>query len=140
MSLDIAKNRLEQGGYTCVLTNGTDFFTSTERGVLPLVRFIEQGSLPRGLCGADKVVGKATAYLYVILGVKRLYAAIISKPALALLSEYGISVEYGLLVPNIINRKGDGICPFEEAVLSEKEPHLAYRVILEKMKELNINL
>lgn len=140
MSLEIAKKILEQGGYTCALTDGVREFTSKDRGVKPLVSFIEGKSLPVGLFAADKVVGKATAYLYVILGVKALYAGVISKPALRVLDTYGISVAYGTLADNIINRKGDGICPFEQAVLSIDEPNEAYLAIRKKMKEMNIEI
>ena len=138
--LEIAKNTLEQGGYTCVLTDGDTFYTSTLRGVKPLVRFIEDGELPFGLYAADKVVGRATAYLYVILGIKALYAAIISRPALEVLEAAHIPVSYGISVPNIINRSGNGICPFEEAVMDACEPDGAYSLIIKKMAELNISI
>ena len=138
--LEIAKSSLETGGYTCVLTDGEISFTSTLRGVKPLVRFVDGGGLPRGLYAADKVVGRATAYLYVILGVKALYAAVISRRALSVLEDNGIDVSYGQLVPNIINRSGDGICPFEKAVADACGPDEAYSLILKKMAEMNISL
>lgn len=136
--LNIAKTKLEQENYTCVLTDGESFFTSRERGVKPIVEFIASKSLPKGLFAADKVVGKATAYLYILLEIKSLYAKVISKPALKALGENGIEVKYESLVDNIINRKGDGICPFEMAVLKINDANEAYTAILDKMIELNI--
>lgn len=136
--LNIAKTKLEQENYTCVLTDGERFFTSRERGVKPIVEFIASKSLPKGLFAADKVVGKATAYLYILLEIKSLYAKVISKPALKALGENGIEVKYESLVDNIINRKGDGICPFEMAVLKINDANEAYTAILDKMIELNI--
>ena len=138
--IDLAKEKLTEGGYTCVLTDGKDFYCSELRGEKPLVRFIDRKSVPCGLYAADKVVGKATAYLYVILQIRALYAFVISEPALSVLDAYGIHVSYGTLVPNIINRRGDGICPFEEAVLSSASPEDAYSAILKKMIELNIDI
>lgn len=135
-----AKEILVSGGYTCVLTDGTAVFTSTDRGVKPLVRFLESGQIPVGLSAADKVVGRATAYLYVLLKVKEVYAQIISQPAVDALREHGIDVTYDKLVPNIINRKGDGICPFEAAVMDIREPDGAYTAIRNKMAEMNITL
>ena len=140
MSLIKAKEILETGGYTCVLTDGTAVYTSTLRGVKPLVQFIESGNISCGLSAADKVVGKATAYLYVLLGVREVYAQVISEPAAKVLQDKGINVQYGKMVPNIINRKGDGICPFEAAVMEITEPKLAYDVILQKMQEMNIGI
>ena len=136
--LNIAKTKLEQENYTCVLTDGERFFTSRERGVKPIVEFIASKSLPKGLFAADKVVGKATAYLYILLEIKSLYAKVISKPALKALGENGIEVKYESIVDNIINRKGDGICPFEMAVLKINDANEAYTAILDKMIELNI--
>ena len=140
MVLRKAKETLESGGYTCVLTDGTIVYTSKLRGVKPLVQFLESGTIPSGFSAADKVIGRATAYLYVLLGVREVYAQIISEPAAEVLRAKGIHVQYGTLVPNIINRKGDGICPFEAAVMEITEPSLAYEAILSKMKDMNISI
>lgn len=136
--MENAKNLLESGGYTCVITDGNTVLTSTQRGVKPLVQFLESGRDLAGFSAADKVVGRATAYLYVLLGVKNLYAQVVSRPALAVLQENGIDTRYGNLVPNIINRKGDGICPFEAAVMDITDPQNAYAAIRRKMQEMNI--
>lgn len=135
-----ARKILEDGGYTCVLTDGDTVYTSHLRGVKPLVQFLESGTVPPGFSAADKVVGRATAYLYVLLGVRVLYSQVISEPAISVLRSHGIEVQYGTLVPNIINRKGDGICPFEAAVMAINDPAVAYAAILQKMRELNITI
>ena len=135
-----AKEVLISGGYTCVLTDGRTVFTSTDRGVKPLVRFLESGEIPAGLSAADKVVGRATAYLYVLLRVREVYAQIISQSAAEVLRKYGIGVACEKTVPNIINRRGDGICPFEAAVMEIDDPDRAYDAIREKMREMNITL
>ena len=135
-----AKEVLIAGGYTCVLTDGRMVFTSTDRGVKPLVRFLESGEIPAGLSAADKVVGRATAYLYVLLRVREVYAQIISRSAAEVLRKNGIGVACEKTVPNIINRKGDGICPFEAAVMEIDDPDRAYDAIREKMREMNITL
>lgn len=135
-----AKAMLESGGYTCVLTDGTAVYTSTLRGVKPLVQFLESRTIPAGLSAADKVVGRATAYLYVLLEVAEIYAQIISEPAVEVLQAHGIHVQYGKKVLNIINRMGDGICPFEAAVMEITDPVTAYHAILHKMQEMNITI
>ena len=140
MLIHTAKDMLVSGGYTCVLTDGETFYTSKDRGVKPLVQFIEKKTIPQNLFAADKVVGKATAYLYVILKVQALYAAVISEPAAAVLRAHGIAVSYESLVPNIINRRGDGICPFEEAVMDVHDADSAYTAILKKMDAMQIKL
>lgn len=138
MSLEQAKQLLINQEYTCVLTNGEQYYTSRRRGVAPLVELLEQGVQVGGFSAADKVVGRATAYLYVLLGIGELYARVISEPAMMVLKEYGISVNCESQVPNIINRRGDGICPFEEAVLTITDPGAAWTAIKEKMAQLHM--
>ena len=55
-------------------------------------------------------------------GVRGVFARTVSRPALDLLSEAGIPVEYERLVPNIINRAGNGICPVESLCADARTP------------------
>ena len=135
-----AKEILNAEGYTCVMCRENELYTSNERGVKPLVVWLESGNDFQGCCAADKVVGKATAFLYVLLNVKAVYARILSKSAWQVFDEYGIAVEYDTLVEYIVNRKGDGMCPFESAVLNVADPTSAYKVIRGKMRDMNIML
>ena len=134
-----AKTILAEGGYTCVLCRGSDVRTTTLRGVKPLVKWLEEG-LPAGFRAADKVVGKATAYLYRLLGVSSVYAQVMSESAHRVLEEGGIPNSCGQLVPNIINRQGNGICPFEAAVLEITDPQEARAAIYRKMEEMGITI
>lgn len=134
-----AKSLLESGNYTCVLCHGEECFTSTQRGIAPLMDWFDRPYDYREFCAADKVVGKATAYLYALMYVKAVYARVISVAALEVLDYFGIAVEYDELVDNIRNRLGDGDCPFEKAVadVSIAAPHIAYAIICEKMGKYN---
>lgn len=138
--MEEARKILEENGYTCVLRKDATVHTATERGVKPLVRWLTEGLDAKGFCAADKVVGKATAYLYVLLGVKEVYAQIMSVSAAEVLARHGITAAQRKLVENIINRQGTGICPFEAAVLEIHTPEEALTAIREKMRELNITL
>ncbi|MBQ7357124.1 MAG: DUF1893 domain-containing protein [Clostridia bacterium] len=135
-----AKEILLSGEFTCVLCGGDDIITSTLRGVKPLVQLLESRRCLEGYSAADKVVGRATAFLYLLLGVTSIYAHVISRPALELLQCRGVAVEYETLTDNIINRQGNGICPFEAATLHVSDEQEAYTAIRNKMKEMNIEL
>lgn len=135
-----AKEILYSGEYTCVIIKGEQTYTSVSRGVKPLVKWYADGVDLTGFYAADKVVGKATAFLYVLLGVKEVFAKVMSVTAKSVLEEQGIKAQYESLVPNIINRQGDGICPFEEAVLSAENKNEAYEIIRNKMQEMGISL
>lgn len=138
--MEQAKKILTAGGYTCVLRKNETILTATERGVKSLVRWLTEGVNVRGFSAADKVVGRATAYLYVLLGVKEVWAAVMSEAAAEVLRRHGIAASQEKLVRNIINRTGTGICPFEEAVLEIQTPEDALIAIREKMAAMGIAL
>lgn len=138
--LEITKQYLHSNNYTCVLYKDNKIYTSTQRGVKPLVKWLESDNDFKGCFAADKVIGKATAFLYILLGAKAVYTHVISKPALQVLNKHHIAVEYDDIVENIINRKGDGICPFESTVLDVDDTVIAYDAILCKMIEMNISI
>lgn len=138
--LTVAREILLSEDYTCALCRDGDVRTFTLRGVKPIVALIERGESFDGYCAADKVVGRATAFLYAIIGVRAVYARVISRAALSVLKDSNTYVEYEDLVDNIINRAGDGICPFEAAVLNINDASEAYSAILAKMREMNIKV
>ncbi len=138
--LSRAREVLKNGRYTCVICKNERLYTSDFRGVKPLASWYSKGLAFEGFSAADKVVGRATAFLYALFKVKALYANVISKPALEVLRNNNIEVSYDTLADNIINRTGDGICPFEKAVLGIDDMYEAYRVIRLKMKDMNIDL
>lgn len=138
--MEQARKILTEGNYTCVLRKQDTIYTATERGVKPLVRWLTEELDVRGFSAADKVVGRATAYLYVLLGVREVWAAVMSEAAAEVLHRHGIAASQDKLVPNIINRAGTGICPFEEAVLNIQTPEEALTAIRQKMAQMNITL
>lgn len=134
--LERARHLLMAGTYTCVLCKGDLLYTSTARGVRPVLDWITTGQDLSGFSAADKVVGKAAAFLFIRAGIVRLYTRVISGPALDVLRAGGISVEYDSLVPGIINRAGDGPCPMESAVSGTDDPDEALDLIRKKLEEL----
>ena len=140
IDLTTAKELLETGSYTCVLCRENALYTATERGVKPLVRWLTEGLEAKNFSAADRVVGRATAYLYRLLGVREVYAHVMSRAAAEVLEAGHIRHSCGILVDNIINRQGTGICPFEAAVLHIHDPRTALTAIREKMAQMNISL
>lgn len=131
--IEKAKELLGQGGCTCVVCGEGMTLTARSRGVKPLVNWLQSGVDLRGCCAADRVVGKATAFLYCLLRVKTVYGRVMSEPALEVLLSHGIATQYDVLAEHIINRAGDGICPFEEAVWDVTEPEKAWQRIQQKL-------
>lgn len=127
------KRSLEEGGYTFTIAlNGGDY-VSKERGIKPLLTLLDSGADTRGTCAADKVVGKAAAFIYLKLGISGIYALIISKPALDVLRGAGIEVLYDELTDAIKNRRGDGFCPMESAVKEISDIDKAIALLRERV-------
>lgn len=134
--LEIAKNVLRENEFTCVLEKDDHVFTSTKRGVAPLLDWIEQGLDLNGFSAADKVVGRGAAMLYILMGIQSLYAGVLSKEAEDALKQAGIEVYCDELVPRIQNRTKTGYCPMEEAVLGIIDPEEALVAIKKKLESL----
>ncbi|MBE6917667.1 MAG: DUF1893 domain-containing protein [Ruminococcaceae bacterium] len=134
--IEKARNILENTGCTCVFCNGQTVLTDSRRGVRPLLDLLENKMDMTTYDAADKVVGKAAAYLYCLLKIRSLYAAIISRSALAVLEKYHIPVSYGTLVPAIRNRRNDGPCPMEHAVWEIDDPAEALQAIYKTLESL----
>lgn len=127
--LDKAKMLLDKTDSTCVLCGDDVIITDKRRGIKPLLDLLDCNGSTAGFSAADKVVGKAAAYLYCLLKIDDLFAKVISQPALDVLQVAGISVEYEELVPAIRNRTNDGYCPMETAVWNISDPEDALTAI-----------
>lgn len=135
-----ARQILEAGGHTCVLCCEEETLTDDRRGVRPLLDLLERSRNWRSYCAADKVVGKAAAFLYQLMGIQALYAHVVSEPAAKVLTEAGIDLSFGTLVPAIRNRTDTGFCPMETAVWDVKNPEEALAILkltLENLKNAN---
>ncbi len=130
-----AQQLLEENAYTCVLCKGDMISTHTARGVHPLLELLDAGPWP-GCSAADKVVGKAAAFLYVLLGVRAVYAAVASEAAVGVLESYGIEIICQTKVPAIFNRTRSGLCPMETAVRTIEDPQAALAAIRETLAKL----
>ena len=135
MKTDLKKaaELLRGGDYTCVLYRGDTIYKSHERGVKPLLQWLDNGTDLKGFSAADKVVGKAAAFLYVLLGVCEVYAPVMSKAAAEVLKKNGVRPQYDTLADRIQNRTGTGLCPMEQAVFDEQDPKEALKIIKAKV-------
>lgn len=133
--LDRLKSMLDEFTVAIECADGK-IITDKRRGVAPALELCLRGVDLSGAVVADRVVGKAVALLYVYLKVATVHARVISQPALKTLTENGVECSYDQLTAYIINRKGDGRCPMEEAVSSDDSPEEAIKLIQDKQKEL----
>lgn len=134
--LQIAKQNL--AGHTICLCKDGKCLYSDERGIAPMMGFLARGVDLTGYSVADKVVGRATAFLFVKCGIQAVFAGTISESGKAVLEEYGIAVSYTVFAKKIINRAGTDICPMEKATANAHTAEEAYLILKEKMREMGI--
>ena len=136
--IEIAKSLLlETQRFTCVLCKGDVLYTAKQRGIKPMLDYLDAEVDLHGFSAADRVVGKAAAFLFVLAGIKEVYAQTVSEAALSVFAYYGIPCIYDQRVPYIINRAGNGPCPMEHAVREIENPEEARRAISITLQSLS---
>ena len=125
---------LKDKNYALIASNG---YFSFDNGIKPVISKInEKRDYFKELIVADKIVGKASAMLLTLSGVKEVYCVVLSKAGKDILESNNIQYHYEELVDNIINRKGDDICPMEKTVKDIDDFEEALKALNEKVKLL----
>lgn len=137
MNLTQLQTMLSEHNYTLVAKIGERLYTSSQRGVAPIlnpmkedIHFFKDADI------VDKVIGKAAAMLLIKAQIHHLHTHIISQHAIAILDMYHMSYSYDECVDYIVNRQGDGMCPMEETVLSMTDLDDAFEALCQKQDEL----
>ena len=125
------KDILNEKNCSIVASNG---YVSFETGIRPVIdRLNEDIYYFKDLSVADKIIGKASAMLLCLSGVKEVYAAVLSKSGQEIFDKYGVAYEYGELTDYIVNRKGDDMCPMEMTVKDIDDLKEAYEALNRKI-------
>lgn len=134
--LDLAKNTLFEEGLSLVVAkNGKLLFKSRSRGVGDLLAMVNDiGHLAEGASLADSIVGRAAALLCVYSKIIAVYGVNMSEGAALVLKANGVHYKYGMLIPRVLNREKNDICPFDKAVSGIEDPSVA----LEKLKSVKL--
>lgn len=121
---------------TLVAVRCDEIVVCRDRGVKPLLKMVAEGRSLKGFSVADKVVGKAPALLYAVLGPEAVFSPVMSWTGRAVLLAAGIFVSHDVLVPHISNRAKSGQCPMDESVTNIWEPYEAVGVLEERARQM----
>ena len=106
-------------------------------GVKPLLRLHDfRPDVLKGAWVVDKVVGRAAAAIAVDGGAARVHGLLMSETAKAFLAEQDVPATADETVPQILNRKRDGLCPLEDSVKNLDEPAKMLKAIRSRIKKL----
>ena len=125
---------------TLVAVRGDEIHVCHERGVKPLLKMIKEGRSLRGFAVADKVVGKAPALLYAVLGPEAVFSPVMSWTGRAVLLASGIATSYDTLVRHIQNKAKTGQCPMDSSVTNVWEPYEAVGVLMDRAQQMALGV
>ncbi|MEW6047495.1 MAG: ECF transporter S component [Bacillota bacterium] len=123
---------LRETGASFVLVRGGEVITRGEgHGVRPLLAELDRLGPARtsGAALADKVVGRAAVMAALWAGIRAFHGEFVSQAAVAELEKRGLPYSYGVLIPQVLNQRGDALCPFEAAVSGIENPEEAMRAL-----------
>ncbi|MCC7354818.1 MAG: DUF1893 domain-containing protein [Anaerolineae bacterium] len=122
--LALARSLLASGDWRFVLVKEAQVIhTSAAPGVRPLAYALQAlGPRAAGASLADQIVGRAVALLAAHARLAAVYGQRVSQGAVAELARWHIPLEHGEVVEYILNRAGDGLCPFERRVSTIGDP------------------
>ncbi|HRY52577.1 MAG TPA: DUF1893 domain-containing protein [Candidatus Portnoybacteria bacterium] len=117
---------LAKGWAFALVKENKIIYRSKKQRLLPLLFCLKNYKAQmRGAMVFDKVVGRAAALLLVCGGVKKVITPLISRNALQVLARGGAEVKYQKIVKNILNMKGDDLCPMEKLSQGKKAEEFA---------------
>ena len=135
--LEQAKMRLAEGGFSCVVVRNGKETVSLERGVKPLLDWLQQDNRFFAEASvADKVIGKAAAMLFVKANVKAVFAKTLSLAGRDYLDQHGIPVTFETLTERIMNREQTDVCPMERAVADTDDVDEGCRILQITLNEV----
>ena len=122
-----------------VIVRGSVVTTYSDRGIKALLSVIKDNKwIMEEATIADKVVGKAAAFLIACGNAKEVYAEVLSSGAADVLRKCKIPFSFGILTEKIVNREGNGICPTESAVQNIDDVNEAYSILQDKFKTIGL--
>ena len=124
------RDALLEKNYSIIASNG---YFSYDSGIRPVIdRINEKEDYFKGLEVADKIIGKASAMLLSLSGVKKVHAVVLSQAGKDIFDKYDVEYSFDELTDYIVNRKGDGMCPMEMTVKDIDDLREAYETLKKK--------
>jgi hypothetical protein len=136
--LEIAKSELYEENLTlAIVKNGALIYSTKSHRISGFLDAIEKcGENLQGASIADRVVGKAIAFLCAFAKIKEVYAAVLSRKAQVIFKQNKIAYHWTELVDNVLDAAKTGMCPFEKAAAEISEPEKAYKTFLSLRENL----
>ena len=133
--MELAREVISTTDYSIVVIGyGKIWKQKKGEGIRPILETIEEmGEDIYDSVIGDRILGKASALLCRYAKAQAIYSPQGTKTGIALLIMGGIPCQVDELIPQIMNRNGDDICPFEKMLKDVTSPEEAYKILKEKV-------
>ena len=134
-----ARKLIRNGQAECVVVrDGHIAAIERGRGVSPLLNlYSAKPEVLKGGTVVDKVIGRAAGFIIISGKAQAAHGELISEDAIALLRKHGIAVTGTKVVPRILNRQMNGLCPLEQSVQNHDDPAAALASLRRRVAELS---
>lgn len=125
-------------GYVLIIFDETKIILKSKAsGIVKLLEILnKQNEILNNKIVFDEIVGVASASLLIFGNVKKIIANQISQHAIRMLDSYGYEYFYENLVPFILNKNKDGLCPFESLAIGKKPAEFFFAVKDRLLKDI----
>ncbi len=128
---------INEGGESIVVArDGVIRAIKQGEGIAPAIKMLDEGKLHRAFV-CDRVVGRASAAIFVVGGAKKVWARLIGEDAKKFLEDHGIECSAEKTVKQILNAKLSDRCPMEKAVNDLSDPKKMVEKLRKELKERN---
>lgn len=132
-NLEVVKERLYSTNASLVVqyANGEvkEYYQNRIKDIKEILQNDKQAL--QGATIADKVIGKVASSILTVVGVKEIYADVMSKYAIPVLEENSVRYEYKNLVEYVQNNDKTGMCPMESKYREETDIDKIYKEMIE---------
>ena len=136
--LDLGFRLIEEEDLSVVVIKDGDAIAKRRgRGILPLVSLYEEKLLKDAVV-VDRILGRAAALVCRAGGVLEVGAMVGSNAAIQVLEKGGIKTVVVKTVEKIMNRRGDGCCPFEKEVQGIEDPLIGVARVKDLLEKLGL--
>lgn len=119
-----------------VISYGKIWKKKKGEGIKPILEAIdEMGEDIHDSVIGDRILGRASALMCRYAKAQGVYSPRGTKTGIALMIMGGIPCQVDELIPQIMNRSGDGLCPFEKMLKEVTSPEEAYKILKDKVIE-----
>jgi hypothetical protein len=126
--IDLARNILLSENYSFVIVKDEKILRfSKEVGIIPIIRTIEEmGNDLEGTVIGDKILGKASAFLWRYSKIRGIYSPQATKTAIAILIIGGIPCQADEMISSIVTTNSYS---YDDMLQNVESPDDAYRIL-----------